>query len=72
MSSTAHERILRLLRQPYPRWHPATSFGPDYHKLATRVGELNGKGWDVLSRKSTRHRYASGRAQQEYRLNSIG
>ena len=69
MRTTAHERILIRLRTP--GWHRATSFGQDYHKLATRVGELNDSGFDVKSRKSKQYRYASGRAEQEYRLGSI-
>ena len=66
---TAHERILTRLR--VAGWHRATSFGRDYHKLSTRVSELNAAGFDVRSRKSKQHRYASGRAEQEYRLGSI-
>ena len=67
---TAHERILTILRQPYPRWHLCTDFGEDYHKLATRVSELNAAGFGILSRKS-KHRWVhSKRAKQEYRLGS--
>lgn len=68
--STANERIITRLRKECPRWHRGTSFGRDYHKLASRVGELNKKGWGILSRKSTKHFHASGRAEQEYRLSS--
>lgn len=71
MNSTANERIITLLRQAVPRWHNALSFGQDYHTLAQRVSELNAKGWDIKSRKSLHHHYASGRAQQEYRLGSL-
>lgn len=68
---TAHERILTRLRQPYPRWHLCTDFGQDYHKLASRVSELNTAGFDVRSRKSRTQTFESGRAKQEYRLGSI-
>ncbi|MBU8871350.1 MAG: hypothetical protein KOO60_10850 [Gemmatimonadales bacterium] len=69
--TTQNERIITLLRKPYPRWHCGTSFGRDYHSLATRICHLNKAGWDILSRRSTKHFHASGRAQQEYRLNSL-
>lgn len=71
MTSTANERIITQLRKPYPRWHPSHEFGRDFHKLATRISELNRDGWDVKSRKSTRHFHESGRAEQEYRLGSL-
>lgn len=68
---TANERIIKKLREPVPRWHHALSFGQDYHKLASRISDLNANGWDIKSRKSRHHRYASGRAQQEYRMGSV-
>jgi len=72
MSSTANERIITLLRKPYPRWHVCTDFGEDYHSLATRICHLNKAGWDIKSRKSTQYRFANGRAKQEYRMGSFG
>ena len=68
---TQNERIITRLRKAYPRWHHSTSFGRDYHTLAQRISELNANGWDILSRRSSKHFHASGRAEQEYRMNSL-
>ncbi len=72
MSNTTQvERVISRLRKPVPRWHRGTSFGRDYHTLAQCISKLNADGWDILSRKSTRHFHASGRAEQGYRMNSL-
>ena len=71
MAQTQNERVITLLRKPYPRWHMGTSFGRDYHTLAQCVSKLNARGWAIKSRRSTHHFHANGRAQQEYRLGSI-
>ena len=66
---TAHERIMTRLRTP--GWHTGPEFGRDYHKLASRVSELNAAGMDIRSRKSPTRRAENGQALQEYRLGSI-
>jgi len=65
MSTTAHERIITRLREP--GWHPAYSFGNDYHKLSSRVSELNMRGWNIVSRR----RRVEGRYEWQYRMASI-
>lgn len=65
MTSTAYERIITRLREP--GWHTAVSFGNDYHKLATRVGELNKRGMNIAIRKRRR----DGKTWWEYRMQSI-
>lgn len=69
---TQTERVITLLRKPYPRWHTGTSFGADYHTLAQCISKLNAKGWDILSRKSKRYFHVNGRAEQEYRMHTLG
>ena len=69
MTSTTYERIITRLRAG--GWHPGPEFGPDYHKLASRVSELNAKGWNILTRPSRTCKTESGRPLQEYRLGSI-
>lgn len=71
MSDTQNERVITLLRQPYPRWHKGTDFGRDYHTLAQCISKLNANGWGIKSRKSTKHFHQNGRAEQEYRMGSL-